>query len=381
MNIMLSIAGWHPSMGGPFVSAGQLASACRDLGHNLTLVTLDYGEGTVAPAPPGVCLKKAKATLIPGIRQSYIPGARARFERFIDEANPAVVHDNGLWISFNHHIARSAERRGIPRIQSTRGTLDPQALSHRGWKKKIALRLGQQRVLDTVTCFHATATREVEAIRALGFKQPIALISNGVEIPKVPAGFDPQATRTALYLGRIHPIKNLEALVEAWISVAPKGWRLKIVGNAEMQYDRVLKKIVAQHHASEIVEILEPAYGVAKQEMYRSSELFLLVSKTENFGISAADAMAYGVPVVASKNTPWECLEELDSGWWVDGDLQSLSEVIEASTKLSNDELKAKGSRGRSYAQEHLSWDSIGRGFISTYQWVLGEADRPDFIQ
>ena len=198
------------------------------------------------------------------------------FKRFIDESNPAVVHDNGLWMSFNHHIARVAERQGVPRILSTRGTLDPQALSHRAWKKKLALRLGQQRVLDTVTCFHATATREVEAIRALGFKQPIALISNGVEIPKVPAGFDPQATRTALYLGRIHPIKNLEALVEAWISVAPKGWRLKIVGNAEMQYDRVLKKIVAQHHASEIVEILEPAYGVAKQEMYRSSELFFI---------------------------------------------------------------------------------------------------------
>jgi len=236
-------------------------------------------------------------------------------------------------------------------------------------------------VLDTVSCFHATATREVEAIRALGFKQPIALIPNGVEIPEEPATFDSQTTRTALYLGRIHPIKNLETLVEAWISVAPKGWRLKIVGNAEMQYDRVLKKIVAQHHASEMVEILGPVYGLEKQEMYRSSELFFLVSKTENFGISAADAMAYGVPVVASKNTPWECLEELDSGWWVDGDLQSLSEVIEASTKLPNDELKAKGSRGRSYAQEHLSWDSIGRGFISTYQWVLGEADRPDFIQ
>ena len=377
---MLSIAGWHPSMGGPFVSAGQLASACRDLGHNLTLVTLDYGEGTVAPAPPGVCLKKAKATLIPGIRQSYIPGARARFERFIDEANPAVVHDNGLWISFNYHIARSAERRGIPRIQSTRGTLDPQALSHRAWKKQIALRLGQQRVLDTVSCFHATATREVEAIRALGFKQPIALIPNGVKIPEVPATFDSQATRTALYLGRIHPIKNLDALVEAWISVAPKGWRLKIVGNAEMQYDRVLKKIVAQHHGSEMVEILGPVYGLEKQEMYRSSELFFLVSKTENFGISAAEALAAGVPVIASKDTPWECLEERNCGWWVNGDRQSLSTAIEAATALSSSELKSRGARGRDYAQQHLSWPSIAESFISTYRWVAGDANEPRFI-
>ena len=65
MNIMLSIAGWHPSMGGPFVSAGQLASACRDLGHDLTLVTLDYGEGTVAPCSSWRLLEKGKGNFDP----------------------------------------------------------------------------------------------------------------------------------------------------------------------------------------------------------------------------------------------------------------------------------------------------------------------------
>lgn len=380
MNIALSIAGWHPNIGGPFRSAGQLITTFARLGHDVSLYTLDYGEGSVAPAPEGVRLLKTKAKLIPGIRQSYIPGAQDAFSSFFDESKPEVIHDNGLWMSFNAHVAKIARRRGIPRLLSTRGTLDSQALRHRAWKKQIALRLGQQRVLDTTDCFHATAEREVAAIRDLGFKQPIALLPNGVDLPQSTASFDAPQTRVALYLGRVHPIKNLEALVNAWIQADPEGWRLKIAGNPEMQYDRVLQKLIDTHDAADRVQLCGPVYGEEKEALFHSAELFFLVSKTENFGISAAEALAYGVPVVASKNTPWQSLEHEGCGWWVDGNVKVLSDAVKIATSSSQERLQQMGIRGRRYTEAHFAWTSIGCSFVETYEWMLGRGEKPDFV-
>ncbi len=377
----MSMSGWHESSGGPFVSAGNLMENLVDLGHDVTFFTGDYGEPSPASAPLGVKMITAKGLLLPVIRQTLTPGAYPTLLSHCEAQGVDVFHDNGLWRSLNIAVARVAHAKNIPRIVSLRGTLDSHALSHRGWKKRIALSLGHRRALEQATCLHATSLREVDSIRSFGLKQPIALISNGVGFPSEAAHFSETEPRTALYLGRLHPIKNLEVLVRAWARIAPPNWRLKIVGNAEMGYDRHLQSTIRDERAEKQIEIGQPVYGSEKSNLLRSAQLFFLVSKTENFGISAAEALAHGLPVVASTATPWSCLPEIGAGWSIEGVEESLAETIRIATSLPSSELQAMGQRGRNYAKDSLSWSKVAYRFAQTYNWLIGAGEQPDFIQ
>jgi len=75
--------------------------------------------------------------------------------------------------------------------------------------------LVQRPSLNAVSCFHATAEAAYEDIRRTGFAQPVAIIPNGIEVPKI-APFLCESKRTLLFLGRIHLIKGLDLLLAAW---------------------------------------------------------------------------------------------------------------------------------------------------------------------
>src|SRR5581483_429432 len=95
----------------------------------------------------------------------------------------------------------------------------------------------------------------------------------------------PDGKREALYLGRLHPKKGLDVLVEAWARLAPgfRGdWRLRIVGPAEDGYDERLAALVAARGMAE-VSIEGPIYGPARFDAHRRADLFILPTRNENF--------------------------------------------------------------------------------------------------
>src|SRR4051812_20581228 len=59
--------------------------------------------------------------------------------------DPDIIHDNGLWLAHNHRLAGLSRKRGIPRVVSTRGMLEPWAMSHKRWKKRVAWQVYQRR--------------------------------------------------------------------------------------------------------------------------------------------------------------------------------------------------------------------------------------------
>ena len=79
-------------------------------------------------------------------------------------------------------MSKNARERNIPYIISPRGMLEPWALNAGKWKKKLAMALFQRKDLANAACIHATAQMEAENIRKLGFKNPIAIIPNGIEL-------------------------------------------------------------------------------------------------------------------------------------------------------------------------------------------------------
>ena len=94
--------------------------------------------------------------------------------------------------------------------------------------------------MERVDCFHAQAEAEYENIRRLGYRQPVAIIPNGVYAPKrVPLSMKASGKRRLLFLARIHPIKGVDILLNAWkiVQEAFPEWELVVAGPDPVGYD------------------------------------------------------------------------------------------------------------------------------------------------
>jgi len=129
------------------------------------------------------------------------------------------------------------------------------------------------------------------------------------------------------------------------------------------------------------VEFLGPIDEDKKGAVFESADLFVLPSFSENFGIVVAEALAYGLPVVASRRTPWASLPERGCGWWVEPKVEALAVALSQAIDLTPADRQAMGLRGREYVRAAFSWDGIGLLTAQLYDWVLGQSSSvPQFV-
>ena len=96
--------------------------------------------------------------------------------------NVELFHGQGIWQYNTHKMSRFARKNNIPYIISVRGMLESWSLSQKNIKKTIALFLYQRKDLNQASIIHVTSQSEHDQIRKLGFKNPIAIIPNGIDL-------------------------------------------------------------------------------------------------------------------------------------------------------------------------------------------------------
>ena len=272
-----------------------------------------------------------------------------------------LVHIHGIWDWRLHKVAVMCRKAGVRYVIAPRGMLEPWSLKQKALKKRIARWLYQDRDLHCAAALHATAESEAEQFRALGFRNPIIVSPNGVNVPeerfqgfKVSKfrgceGGRGENERRALFVSRMHPKKGVLELVESWHRVfhshpsspIPHPWLCELVytvnGAEEKAYEQKVKdRILAlgmtysdgddstvRLHPSPSPQtpdfiLTGPLDDTEKWNAYARADLFVLPTYSENFGIVVAEALWAGVPVITTKGTPWAELEERKCGWWVD---------------------------------------------------------------
>lgn len=291
-----------------------------------------------------------------------------------------IVHGHSLWSAANLSTGIHAGHRRAKLITSPHGTLTEYALSRRKTIKK-ALWPVQSLALSRADLLHATADSEVDDIRRSGYRGPIALIPNGVAVPQLGSAIKGVKKKQALFLSRIHPTKGVENLLRAWCKVQHhhSDWELVIAGVGTPEYEAKLRDL-SSSLALQRVRWVGPVYGADKAELYQESSLFILPTYSENFGMVVAEALAHGLPCIVSKGAPWSILNELDAGWWIDNDVDVLSATLSHSLSLSDETLCLMGLRGRTYVENNYSWRHVGRCFKESYNWLLGNGQKPKFI-
>jgi len=323
--------------------------------------------------------KSAAGTPLLPVRSSVqrIVGSEAEaLDRF---GEPDILHDNGIWLPHNHRLTVLAKKRGIPRVVSTRGMLEPWAINHKRLKKNLAWCLYQCRDLKQARCHIATGEAEAQNLQHLGLGVPIATVPNGVDVPEerpqvVGSGAEKAVRgrpRTALFLGRIYPIKGLPMLIEAWARARPEGWILRIAGPDEAGHQKQVERAVSAAGLGQVVSFTGPlAYGMKKSAFF-DAELFVLPTHSESFGIVVAEALAHGLPVLTTTGAPWSILPESGCGWWVDPTVDGIAEGLRQATALDPETLRSMGAKGRALVSAKFGWKHVADLILSTYEAIL----------
>ncbi len=191
MRVLHVITSLSRAAGGPARSVQGLVAGLNDAGVEAWLLSLKHGE---EPWVDGV--------------EHYVNGEA--FEKVAARINPDIVHLHCLWSPALHRCAVICRRWRIPYIIAPRGMLEPWSLRQKWLKKRIARWLYQDRDLRCAAALHATAESEAEQFKKLGFRNPVIISPNGVNIPKgefkvQSSKFKVDGGRRVLFVSRMHP--------------------------------------------------------------------------------------------------------------------------------------------------------------------------------
>ena len=295
-----------------------------------------------------------------------------------------IVHNNGLWLMPNIYSYSQIRHDRVKYVISPRGSLSKAALSISPVKKRIMGFCGQWAALRGADMFHVTSRKEYEEVRTLGYRQPIALIPIGMDIPPAHAAsrlrYKTPGMKMIAFFGRVHPSKAADHLILAWSEIATQfpDWEVVIAG-PDCGAVASLNSLIEERHVPR-VRLIGELVANQKYDFLFEADLYSLPSLTENFGITIAEALACGVPAIASKGAPWRILEETGCGWWHEIGADDLRRCLLCALSLPEAGLKAMGAKGRSLIEREFAWRAVGAKTKAAYEWLLQGGEKPEFV-
>jgi glycosyltransferase involved in cell wall biosynthesis len=365
--------------GGPPASVLGLCQGLQRTGVEVEVVTTTANGDAPLPASPpegteydGVPVRYAAAAFP---RRFF--GARVR-EPLADALGRAdVCHIHGIWNVPEWWASHLARTHRVPYVVSPRGMLQPAAIRRGEWRKAVAYRLLEERNLRCASVLHATSNQEADAIRDLHLGVPVAMVPNGVDVAAADAAMPGYGARlgipadafVVLFLGRMHRIKRLDILADAF-AIARSTHRSLHLVLAGPDEDTLLPELRARL-AAHVSHLHTPGSvgGADKWSLLKDAHVTVQCSDSESFGLTIVESLAAAVPVIATRTCPWPELETYACGRWVE---QTPAAIADAIRDLADDPAtrQAMGQRGSAFARDRYSWDSIARTMTGIYSGV-----------
>ncbi len=257
-------------------------------------------------------------------------------------AQSAYVYIHGAWTFPIYWAARCAQKNNVPYAVFPHGSFDPVRLAYGKYRKSLMWHLFNADVLRRAQWLHAASEREAMWSRDLLKTEcpPIKRIPLGVDGEALDAVPPQPRTKTFLYLGRNHPLKGLDLLLQAW-------------QNAHLGDDWQLH-LITPHISSfpKGVVCLGERYGEEKIKALKSATCLVLPTRSENFGLVVAEALWCETPVICTNGAPWEVLGE----YWTDISVEALTHALQKMASLTDAERTARFQPLFLAARAHFAW-------------------------
>jgi glycosyltransferase involved in cell wall biosynthesis len=380
LRVLQVIPGIASRYGGPSQAIFRMCEALEAEGADVLLVTTDADGSSRLQVALGTPI------MYNGVRTLFF--ARQYSEAFkysYQLARWLGSNVNGFDVVAIHAVfshsslaaARACQRSGVPYVVRPLGSLSGWSMSQKPMRKRLFWRLGVKGMLEGTAAIHYTSQEEMRDAR---------VVLPNIRAEVIPLGIDSvvsQASRVSgslegpyvLALCRIHPVKCLDLLIDAFLTSAARidgsNWRLVIAGDGDPEYLARLKAIVAARHAEHTVVFRGWLSGKDKSNTLSAAALVALTSRHENFGLSAAEALAFGVPVLVSRNVGLaEQIEEAGAGWATALDRDAIAGAL-IGAMTSDGERDRRGQAARFLAKT-FTWDTIGKQLYNLYASTTG---------
>jgi glycosyltransferase involved in cell wall biosynthesis len=365
--------------GGPPVKVRALAQGLAGLGHDVTVVTADWGIRARAGAEKVFAAERSPfgwSQRENGVEAIYLPTwlryrsvswnpavkefCRARLKDF------EVAHIYGLYDFLGPRVADACVRGEIPYVLEPIGMFVPIVRSLR--LKRIYHAWFGRRLFEGAKAIIATSEQEAEELASGGVARgKIVLRRNGVEGPlswptrgvfRKKLGIA-ESAKVILFLGRLSEKKSPDLLLHAFAAIskelAGQSLRLVFAGPDEGGMKARLSQMAAQLGVSPEVQFAGAIFGEGKWAAYRDADVFVLPSQNENFGNTAAEAVAAGTPVVVTEQCGIAPLLADMAGLVVAHDGGALASAIKS--VIGDAELRGRLIAGCKALTARLGWE------------------------
>lgn len=370
--------------GGPSVSVHNMLNALRRRGIIVDLVATD-DDGTSArldvPLDRFVQIDGGQnARFFP--RQTSKYGFSAPMLRWLRAhvSEYDIVHTHGLFSWSPVAAAWCARSAGVPYVMRPAGVLDTWGMRNKSRVvKALSVRLVEGPLLRSAAAVHFTTRLEQTRAAELALRIRSVVLPTGVEIETSPQrGSEPADApalgnrRVILYLARIHPIKRVDTLLQAYAALEHRqSSALVIAGDGDESLLARLKQMAADLGIASDVHWVGFVHGALKRWLLARAALFVLPSDSENYGIAVVEAMNAGLPVIVTQGCGLaDFVRQHGAGTVTDGTVGELRAAL-AGLLANAEHGRAMGAAGRQAAQRELSLDAFGARLESLYRSVI----------
>lgn len=368
MKVLHIVSSVFENGGGTSEVVPRLCRALRESGLEVTLAThkaAHISHAAVEAIQAGVCYEGESR------RDRFLPRSLAyssQFKRLMPRLvqDSDIVHIHGLWQMSGWMAAQEARKQNKPYLVMPHGFLEPERLKFSPCKKWAMGALFDNQMLRYANAIVATSESEVNGIRKYGVANFIHIMPIGLDVEKY--ALSKCTGKTLLYFSRITPVKGLDMLAEVWSRIDRKGWKLQIVGPDDRGYTEEMKALFASKCPPDSYEFRPPIFGEEKYRLLSSVDAFVLPTRSENWSIAVAEAMASGLPVICTKGAPWGCLNRVNAGYWVDVSENGIQDGVQRLINMESANRRNMGCRGRQWVAENLAWDKVAKEMIAFYE-------------
>ena len=295
------------------------------------------------------------------------PSGRSRLRGLLEGAD--CLHIHGVWEPSAAQAASISRRMDIPYVVSLHGMLDDWAMGRKPIRKRAFLSMFAGSMLRQAMAVHcASGGGRRQASRR-------ALLSQFVEVPQpidlegLPIAEPAKPHNVMLVLGRLHPVKGPDIAIEALSILRRSGWplRLRFPGGGPASHVASLRSLADSLGVADSVEWLGHLDRRARADAIAGSMIAVAPTSQENFGVALFEALASGLPLVAS-----ECLDTRDELVASGGAItvpRSAASFAESIAGLCDDpDTRARmGADGRRWTRDWLDPATLRQRYLDLY--------------
>lgn len=394
LKILFVSHGYKPAhrIGGPIISISALAEGLVQKGHSVTVFTTNSNMSEDLDVPVD-CLQSVDGVDVWYFRRKDLIGKIFPFIPYLSKSigylyAPAMLNQLNKTVPFmdlvHTHIpfvyptyaaARAARLHHKPLFYHQRGVFDPARLSFRSFKKNVFLRFVEKPILGSATTLIALTEAEVDSYHALCASTPCRVIPNGIDVQQYRVRPNNSAvlnlrpdSDVILFLGRLHPIKGADRLIEAFLRICEQvpNATLVMAGPDEFTIESKFRTMVRKSGIENRIIFPGMVTGEVKKDLLARADLFCLPSDAEGFSMAILEALASGTAVMISTGCHFPEVEKAGAGRVVAAEPEIMASALVDLLK-NRDRLKEMGLKGREFVAANYSWDAIVDKLIDVY--------------